>query len=60
MVSQKSLNQINAEQLSLIDELDSRQDEILKQLDELSARIDQIINLYVKNRELENQDRMAA
>jgi hypothetical protein len=51
---QKSLNQINAAQLSLIDQLDSRQDEIILQLDELSERIERIINLYVQNRDVQN------
>ena len=52
---QKSLNQINTEQLALIDQLDARQDEIILQLDELSDRIEQIIKLYSQNREIENR-----
>ena len=51
---QKALNQINNEQLALIDQLDTRQDEIILQLDELSDRIEHIIKLYVQNREIEN------
>ena len=42
---------INEEQISLIDQLDQRQDDIIRQLDELSLRIEQIIELYVQNRE---------
>ena len=50
-MSIQQLNQIKEEQLSLIDELDSRQDDIIRQLDELSSRIEHIISLYTSHRE---------
>ena len=53
--SPQLLAEINSEQLALIDQLDTRQDEVLLQLDVLTQRIEQIIELYAQNRKLEKE-----
>ena len=55
------LNQIKDEQLTLVEELDSRQDDIIRQLDQLSERIEHIISLYIQQRAAdEPQERKVA
>ena len=51
--SPQRLSEIHPDQLTLIDQLDVRQDEVLSQLDELTLRIEQLIERYVENRRLE-------
>ena len=50
------LSEIQPEQLALIDQLDARQDDVLRKLDELTSRIEQLIELYLQNRDIERQN----
>ena len=55
-----SLNEIQPEQLALIDELDARQDDVLRKLDELTHRIEQLIELYLQNRDSDDDEQADA